>query len=67
MPSNVSGIPYVEAAAKAIYVGRRCEERHKKALEDIADYWDIPLYQMGMNKFSEKYELVATRILDVTA
>lgn len=62
VPSNVSGIPYAKAAPRAIYMGMKCEERHKKALGDIADYWDIPLYQMGMDECSEKYELVATRI-----
>lgn len=40
----------------------KCEERHKKALCDIADYWDISMYQMGMDECSKKYELFATRI-----
>ena len=67
VPSNASGIPYAKAIPRAIYIGMNCEERHKKALKDIADYWDIPLYQMGMDECSEKYELVATRIAELTA
>lgn len=62
VPSNVKGIPYVKAVPREIYIGMKCEERHRKALGDIADYWDIPLYQMGMDECSEKYELFATRI-----
>lgn len=63
VPSNVSGIPYAKAAPRANYIGMKCEERHKKVLGDITDYWDIPLYQMGMDECSEKYELVVTRIV----
>lgn len=62
VPANASGIPYAKAIPKAIYIGMKCEEKHKKALEDISDYWDIPLYQMEMDECSEKYELVATRM-----
>jgi hypothetical protein len=66
VPSNVKGIPYVKAIPKAIYIGMKCDESHKKALGDIADYWDIPLYQMGMDECSEKFELVATRVVNFT-
>ena len=43
----------------------KCEEKHKKALADIVDYCEIPLYQTGMDECSEKFELVATRIVSV--
>lgn len=62
VPSNVVGKEYAKAAPKAIYIGMKCEEKHKKALSDIADYRDIPLYQMGMDELSEKYELVANEL-----
>lgn len=62
VPSNVSGLPYAKAIPEAIYIGMKCDEKHKKTLGEITDYWDIPLYQMEMHECSEKYELVATRI-----
>ena len=62
VPSNASGMPYVKANPKAIYIGMKCGDNHKKALTDIADYWDIPLYQMGMDECSERYELVTSKL-----
>ena len=62
-PVNASGMPYIKANPKAIYVGMKCDERYIKALTDVADYWDIPLYQMGMDECSEKYELIASEIV----
>ncbi len=62
-PANASGMPYIKANPKAIYVGMKCDERYIKALTDVADYWDIPLYQMGMDECSEKYELIASEIV----
>lgn len=51
-------MPYVEAKPKAIYVGMKCKPYHIKALVDIADYWDIPIYKMDFDECSELYELV---------
>lgn len=62
VPSNAISNEYEKAVPKAIYIGVKCTEKHKKALSDIADYWDIPLYQMGMDELSEKYELIANMI-----
>lgn len=62
IPSNVMDMPYVKANPKAIYIGMKCGDNHKKALTDIADYWDIPLYQMEMDECSERYELVTSEL-----
>lgn len=64
VPANISGSKYAKAVPKAIYMGMNCGETYKKSLSDIADYWDIPLYQMGMDEYSEKYELVANLIIE---
>jgi len=64
VPANISDSKYAKVAPKAIYIGLNCDEIYKKSLSDITDYWDIPLYQMGMEECSEKYELVANLITE---
>lgn len=60
--SKERGMPYIKAIPKDIYIGMKCAEYHKKALMDIADYWDIPIYQMGMDECADRYELIANRL-----
>lgn len=64
VPTNTSNSKYAKALPKAIYMGLNCDEVHKKSLSNIADYWDIPLYQMGIDECAEKYELVANLITE---
>lgn len=53
---------YVVAIPKEIYVGVNCDKKHEKALIEIGDYLDIPVYKMSFSEITDKYELIPNRI-----
>ena len=62
MAANADGMPYVEAVAKAIYIGLKCNVEKREKLIDIARKKNIPIFQMKFNEVSEEYELEAELI-----
>ena len=55
--SNTPGMPFIDAKPKAIYIGLNCDPFHAQRLKEIADSWQIPVYQMRFEECSEAYEL----------
>ncbi len=55
-------VPYVEGKPKAIYVGMKCSDEHKKQLKNIASELQISIFQMGFDELSESYELSITEV-----
>ncbi len=49
--------PYINANPKAIYIGINCSNEHKTKLIEIANSLSIPIYEMRINNFSEKFSL----------
>lgn len=47
---------YVDAIPSAIYVGEKCSVVNKNRLLNIANELSIPVYQMGLSKYSLEYE-----------
>ena len=59
---NASGMPYVDAKAKAIFVGSRCEKENVKRLCKIGETLGIPVYQMDFDELAEEYQLSAKQL-----
>lgn len=59
--ANATGMPFIEAKPKEIYIGMNCTSSHTKHLLEIADFWQIPVYKMSFDECSEVYNLVAKR------
>lgn len=57
MGAIAKGMPYVDAIPKAIYIGMKCDEKHRKELIVIAKELSIPIYLMCFNELSENYSL----------
>ena len=57
--ANAKGMPYIDAAPKAIYIGMNCTEDNRNKLINIAETLSIPIYQMRFNDLSESYTLRA--------
>ena len=57
MGANAKGMPYVDAAPQAIYIGMKCSEENRKRLIKISKQLSIPIYQMSLDELSENYTL----------
>lgn len=55
--ANAKGMPYVDAAPQAIYIGMKCSEENRKRLIEISKQLSIPIYQMSLDELSESYTL----------
>lgn len=60
--SNAKGVPYIEAKPKEIFMGMNCKATNQQALCEIADYYDVPIYRMRFDDYSEKYELIPRKV-----
>lgn len=59
---NAPGMPFVNAKAKAIFVGSRCEKENVKCLFEIGKTLGIPVYQMEFDEIAEEYQLSAKQL-----
>lgn len=57
------GIPFVDAKAKAIYIGLHCREDHEKHLCEIGKKLSIPVFHMEFNDVSDDYQLSIKQLL----
>ncbi len=61
--ANAKGMPFIDAAPKAIYVGLNCSKENRNKLIKISKELSVPIYQMCFDELSEHYELVE-KLLD---
>lgn len=57
--ATATGMPFIEAKPKEIFIGMNCASFHAKRLLEISDSWNIPVYKMEFDDCSENYALVA--------
>lgn len=62
MGAKAEGMPYVDAVAKAIYIGMKCNFKNREKLIEVARKQKIPVYQMHFVDVSEEYVLEAELI-----
>ena len=60
--SNSPGMPFIDAKPKAIYIGMNCVSVHAQRLQEIADSWQIPVYQMCFDECIGTFELTAKEV-----
>lgn len=56
------GMPFIDAKPKEIYIGMHCDPKHAHRLKEIGDSWNIPVYKMVFDEYSETYCLVAKEL-----
>ena len=55
--STASGMPYLEAVPKEIFIGINCPIEEAKEIERIANIIQIPVHRMGFDECSPTFEL----------
>jgi len=55
--ANAEGIPFIDAKAKEIYIGIRCNDENRKRLQVIGKTLEIPVHEMGFDEISAEYRL----------
>ena len=59
MGATTAGMPYVDAKAKAVYIGMNCAPDHVKRLREIGAKLKIPVFYMVEDELSSNYKLIA--------
>lgn len=57
LASNSTGVPFIEATPKEIYIGMKCSEKDTNQLKTIGNQLNIPVYKMYFDDYSHEYRL----------
>lgn len=60
--ANASGMPYISATPKEIYIGKNCTNTYVDRIIKIAKELQVPVYQMAFDDLNSEFNLVPRRV-----